>query len=252
MSVVLKRLNMDNNSREIWLRTNEIEEFICGLEHCAKLVITIDDNVMHWKWLILALHNTLQGVCTCALRGEDTAGISMLTESSAKAVWHWLDIESRKDPNSPMPEEKLAGMIELYKRVQKIEYLKEPHRLPTHDQMNKDIRKLNELRNEFSHFVPKGFSLKLSGMPRIIRHCCDAIEHLSVIHPTFWHHLKEAHLKRIGTGLLTLRRALYEIEEAAMTNSEAQFNELSIELFRVFARIEYALKAAGFHYGDGE
>lgn len=88
----------------------------------------------------------------------------MLTESSAKAVWHWLDVESREDPNSPMPDERLAAMTELYKRVQKIENLKEPHRLSTHDQMNKDVKKLNELRNEFSHFVPKGFSLEVSGM----------------------------------------------------------------------------------------
>lgn len=208
MGVALKRPSMAENRREIWLRTDEIEEFIGGLEHCAELATTVGDNVMCWKWLILALHNTLQGVCTCALRGQDTAGISMLTESSAKAVWHWLDVESRKDPNSPMPDEKLASMTQLYKRVQEIEYLKEPHRLPTHDQMNKDVKKLNELRNEFSHFVPKGFSLEVSGMPRIVRHCCDAIEHLAVKHPTFWHHLKEAHRKRIATGLLTLRKSM--------------------------------------------
>lgn len=37
-----------------------------------------------------------------------------------------------------------------------------------------------------------------------------------------------------------------------MPDLEAQFNDLSVEVFRVFARFEYALKAAGFHDGEGE
>ncbi len=37
-----------------------------------------------------------------------------------------------------------------------------------------------------------------------------------------------------------------------MTDLEAQFNNLSVQVFRKFARFEYALKAAGFHYGEGK
>jgi hypothetical protein len=37
-----------------------------------------------------------------------------------------------------------------------------------------------------------------------------------------------------------------------MPNSGAQFDKLSVELFRVFARFEYALKASGFHNGEGD
>lgn len=37
-----------------------------------------------------------------------------------------------------------------------------------------------------------------------------------------------------------------------MTDLEAQFNDLSVRMFGEFARFEYALKAAGFHYGEGE
>ena len=33
---------------------------------------------------------------------------------------------------------------------------------------------------------------------------------------------------------------------------EVKLNELSLELFRMFARFEYALKAAGYHEGNGE
>lgn len=37
-----------------------------------------------------------------------------------------------------------------------------------------------------------------------------------------------------------------------MPGREAQFISLSVKVFRVFARFEYALKAAGFHYGEGK
>lgn len=104
-----------------------------------------------------------------------------------------------------MPEPRLAEMTELYKRVKNTAYLPEPHRLSTSLSMDKDVRKLNQLRNEFIHFTPKGFSLELSGMPRIVGHCCDAIEHLSIKHPTYWGHLNDELRQRIEIALASLR-----------------------------------------------
>jgi hypothetical protein len=37
-----------------------------------------------------------------------------------------------------------------------------------------------------------------------------------------------------------------------MPNTETEFTDLSLKLFGVFARFEYALKAAGFHFGEGK
>lgn len=66
----------NENSDEVWLRTDEMEEFIGALEFCAELSETVRDDVMRWKWLIVALHNALQGACVGALRGQDTAGLN--------------------------------------------------------------------------------------------------------------------------------------------------------------------------------
>jgi hypothetical protein len=74
--------------------------------------------------------------------------------------------------------------------------------------MNLDIKKLNKLRQDFAHFVPKGLSIEVSGMPRIVRHCCDVIEHLAVRHPTFRHHLSEPRLERIQSALTKLRASM--------------------------------------------
>lgn len=37
-----------------------------------------------------------------------------------------------------------------------------------------------------------------------------------------------------------------------MSNFEYEFDNLSIELFKVFAHFEYALKATNFHNGEGD
>jgi hypothetical protein len=192
----------------IWLRTDEIDEFIDALQHCAELISTVGIDVRRWKWVILAMHSAVQGVCTCALRGADTAGISVLTKDSGKAVWNWLDVESRMETPGPMPNERLASMVDLYRRIRKAKFLSEPHRLKATEQMTRDILRLNHLRNDFIHFVPKGLSLEVSGMPRIITNCCDVIEHLAVTHPTFWHHLDESQTRNIEDALLKLRMAM--------------------------------------------
>ena len=37
-----------------------------------------------------------------------------------------------------------------------------------------------------------------------------------------------------------------------VVGSSSELDCLAVELFKKFARVEYALKAAGFHYGEGE
>lgn len=199
---------MQPKDNENWFRTDEIEEFISAIEFCAFLTNHLANNWNYWKWLIVAAHNALQGIFVCALRGIDTTGTSMLTKKSSAEVWHWLNVESREPSPPSCPKEQLAPMLDLYKRVRSKRYMDEECCLPTHQQMNKDIIKLNFLRNEFSHFTPKGFSVETSGLPRIISHCCDIFEYLAIEHPTFWHHLNEARRTRIKNAVDAIRANL--------------------------------------------
>ena len=40
------------------------------------------------------------------------------------------------------------------------------------------VSKLNKLRNKFIHFIPEGWSLKLSGLPQVCLYCLEIIEFL--------------------------------------------------------------------------
>jgi hypothetical protein len=188
---------------ENWLRTDEVEEFIGALEFSAELLGSVSNDPMRWKWAIISLHNAFQGACVCALRGADTMGISVLDKESGAAMWHWLEVESRKQGHGPPPKEKLAKTLELYNRVQRPDYLANP--LKVDRDRDRRIRKLNSLRNEFIHFVPKGFSVELGGMPAIVESVRSSIEHLAVRFPTFDHHFKLGDEQRIAQALSKLQ-----------------------------------------------
>jgi hypothetical protein len=207
---------MVQQTYEVWLRTDEIGELIDAIEFSAEVGTKVQTSISHWKWLILALHNALQGACTCALRGHDTSGLLVLTKETARAVWTWLET-TRQNPGAPKPEEKLAPMLDLYKRTRR--QLPEPHRLLANSERDRDVRKLNDLRNTFTHFIPQGFSLEVSGMPRIALHCCNVIEHLCINHPTFWHHLNAERRQRIRLALDQVRRVMEAIQLAYDTRS---------------------------------
>lgn len=189
-----------------WLRTDEHLELVRALEFGAECAERAKRDTTHWKWVIISMHSALQGACVCALRGVDTAGLNVLTKTSSREMYEWLDIESRKPNPKPMPREELASMLELFARVRNNKFLEDPYRLVVSGQMIQDIETLNALRNEFIHFTPKSFSVESSGLPRILGQCCDAIEHLTIKQPTFWHHLTGNKIRRIKGALNRLRR----------------------------------------------
>lgn len=42
----------------------------------------------------------------------------------------------------------------------------------------RSIKKINQFRNEFIHFIPKGWSLEVSGLPHICIDCLNILEFL--------------------------------------------------------------------------
>ena len=144
---------MTTKPKKNWLRTDEREELVSALEHCADLAAGFKDKPMNWKWLIIALHISVQGAFVCSLRGRDTTGISVLTIKSAKETLKWLKIDSRKNPTPLCPEPNLASIMDLYERVTKEKYL--GLKIP------KDINKIKE---EFSGELKKDLYKKLENI----------------------------------------------------------------------------------------
>jgi hypothetical protein len=157
-----------------WIRTDEMFEAVCALEMVSELLYKIPDNIYYWKWAIVALHNSLQGFMVLSLQGSN--GLNTLTDECAK---QWLLAYEQK--SGQYPERKLENFLGLYKRIKSremlISTLSERFR-PTGNQTI-SVKKLNELRNEFIHYVPKNWSLEISGLPEIFLDCLNIIEFLA-------------------------------------------------------------------------
>jgi hypothetical protein len=48
-----------------------------------------------------------------------------------------------------------------------------------HGTQTESVKMLNRLRNDYIHFVPKGWVLGVHGLPRVLRDCIDIMEFLA-------------------------------------------------------------------------
>jgi len=191
---------------ENWLRTDEIQEAIISLEVVSIQLpkVSLDDH--YWKWAIIGLHNALQGFMVLALQGSNY--LNVLTDKCAR---EWLATyeSGRKD----YPEPKLDGFLNLYKKIksERMNIYTSSILFKPNDSQEQSVKKLHSLRNEFIHFVPKGWSLELSGLPQIFENCLDVIHFLAFeCGNVFWHEIDE---KRTREFISLVRSSINPIKE---------------------------------------
>jgi hypothetical protein len=106
---------------------------------------------------------------------ENSNGLLALKDDTA-AKW----MRSYREGKS-LPEEKLDWFPALYDKIKSdlmlflvVSKKYEPD--PSHDY---SVKKLNEFRNAFIHFLSSRWLLDVTGLPRICRDCLDVIEFLA-------------------------------------------------------------------------
>jgi hypothetical protein len=152
-----------------WLRIDEKENAIDSLEMTARLILELKATNLSrlWKWISISLFNALYGFCICAIQGTNP------------------DRVKERDCKTGGFKDKLIGFEEAFNRIQQDEWMKQytgsKTLSPTGDQKI-SIRKLkDEIRNNFEHFTPKGWSIEISGMPKIVLDVVDIIEFLALV-----------------------------------------------------------------------
>lgn len=153
-------------SKPIWLRTDELTESVNALDAFFSNLCRAKNDPYFWKWVIITLHNSVQGFMVCALRGTNNLAVL-----SPKAAKEWMEAYERQ---KPYPGEELDDFLNLYKKIKgnyMIQYVHSQKFVPR-GQQGGSIKKLNSFRNNFIHFVPKGWSIEVGGFPRI---CEDVV-----------------------------------------------------------------------------
>lgn len=191
--------------RSPYLRTDEREEAVRSLEWTAHQANSISDDPYQWKWVLIALHNAVQGFMVLALWNGN--GLLALRDKIASK---WLDAYNN---GGPYPVEKLDEFLNLYKKVKDKDNFHVIGAEPfspdaAHDE---SFTLLNTYRNEFIHFTPKGWSLELRGLPRVCLDALDLIEYFGWQSTAIlWH--KQALVPRAKRAVRHMRSTLHTLE----------------------------------------
>jgi hypothetical protein len=146
---------------------------ICSLELLAEHLPKVVTIPHHWKWVILSLHNSLQGFMVLSLQGTNM--LNVLREKSAKD-WY-KGYETGLLPNKP-PE--LDGFMGLYEKIKSDTMKLRTDSIsfvpgPTQD---KSVQRLNAFRNDFVHYVPAGSLLDMRIWAKVVIDGIPIIEFL--------------------------------------------------------------------------
>ena len=155
------------------MRTDETNEAISALEMLSEITPFLVKDIYRWKWAIIATHKALQDFMVIALR-QGNVLLALKDNIAAECL------RAHKE-GGKQPIEKLDNFLNLYKKVKSERMLCQGHgkRFKADPEHNWAVKKLNELRNEFLHFVPKGWSLELIILPKICLNCLEIIEFLA-------------------------------------------------------------------------
>lgn len=200
-------IKLDVMSSRTYLRTDEREEAVRSLEWAAAQSRSIAKDPYQWKWVLVALHNAVQGFMVLSLWNGN--GLLALRD---KVAAKWLDAHRN---GGEYPVEKLDEFLNLYKKVKNKDNFHVIDAGPfipraTHDD---SFIRLNSLRNEFTHFTPKGWSLELRGLPRICLDTLDLIEFFGWNSTAIlWH--KQALVPRAKRAVKKISATLRELEVA--------------------------------------
>lgn len=190
-----------------WLRTDEAEEAISALENLAEFAARVSGDLFAWRWTILSLHNALQGFMVVWIR--DSAGLNVLPRSVAI---EWL---AAHQAGASYPEEKLDRFPNLYTKIKKqtIATGLGARRFSPSGSQTVSVKRLNDLRNTFVHFLPASWSLEVTGLPRICLDSLDVLEYLAFSYRSnIWH--DDGQSARISRSVAGVRATLTALDRA--------------------------------------
>jgi hypothetical protein len=145
-----------------YLRTDEREDLLSSLKLIRVSAQECRDDVQSWKWIVVGAHSSLQAAIVFHL----SFGNDLIVAKPAHAK-KWL---AAHRGSGNYPDMHMDFFLELYRKAKSEQIL--GFRLVTEESQDQSVERLLELRNEFVHFMPKGWSIELAMLPGI---CLDSL-----------------------------------------------------------------------------
>jgi hypothetical protein len=186
---------------ENWLHTDEKADLVSSLAMLDVALGQIEKDLSAWKWVVIATHSALQSAMACHL-GAIGNSFLVAKQEDAEA---WLKAH---EDGTPYPEMMMDSFPNLYKKLKHQEIY--GYKFVSRGTQGRSIKKINEYRNEFIHFMPKGWSLEVSGLPAMCKDCLDVINELDehTLHVRWQNDSQESSFRTLLNSCLEKLRGL--------------------------------------------
>lgn len=159
------------------------------LERAGEFIARTEADIKAWKWVVLSLHGALYGFAISACKGTDYESL----------------VQRRKKG------ERLIPFQEAIKKCQDEQWmgtLCTARPLILSENQKDSIKRLQKaLRNNFEHYVPRGWSIEIHGLPRIAMDILDVIRFLA-IESGRYQHLNQTQRRRIKSIVFQSKKLL--------------------------------------------
>jgi hypothetical protein len=186
------------NMSDRYFATNELKDAVFSLKIVNEMLSKVREDSDYWKWVFIALHNSLQGFMVTSLCPVNDFAVMQPTPEPRKCSiageccvkqrrpWgsreEWEAFLRGESKTRPQPF-RLLGFMDLYNQIKDQKHMRHFYYqafVPT-DTQTDSVRRLNkELRNNFVHFRPKMMCRPTEIFPRIARDVVDVISFLAV------------------------------------------------------------------------
>jgi hypothetical protein len=201
----------ENSHPNNGLQFDEELDAICSLELLAEYLPRVITGPYHWKWVILALHNSLQGFMVLALRG--TNSLNVVSKKSAKVLNKAY--ENRKPASKPPTLDSFMG---LYRKVKSsaMQIYSTSKPLISTPAQDKSVDRLNKFRNDFVHYTPAISIFYLPAWAQIVLDVVPIIEFLTFQSNSIMFYEEQARDRVNGLCTITKKEAsaLLEYQDA--------------------------------------
>ncbi|MGD0037258.1 MAG: hypothetical protein ABSC53_08205 [Bacteroidota bacterium] len=146
-----------------YIRFTEETNAIDYLRQSGYHIARTEKDSSAWKWVILCLHGALYGFAICAVRCTDYGRVTYTTKSGDQKLIRFDEALKRAQDTNWMTQTILSKPLQL-----------------TDDQRHA-IRILKKIfRDNFEHFIPKGWSIEIHGFPQIAMNVLEVINFLAL------------------------------------------------------------------------
>lgn len=183
-----------------YVQTDERQDVLASIRHCAMCLADTERSEGAWKWVVLSLHSALQGAMVCHLSG--TAQVGALTSACARqwSGWHerrrrgeieyiddgagelGLPVRWPRSPRDRPPRDRVASAPELFKRLGSESARIESgcgRIIEITAAQRKSFERLHDLRNDFTHFSPRGWSIEFQLIEDIVPDILDVVAQIA-------------------------------------------------------------------------